>query len=886
MSEDASDSRRSKGPLWAPQFVLIVSLAITILAGWYVNNSSAIQDQARFRGLVDAATDDVSEGMGKYIAVLRGAAGLFAAFGRVSPDQFHSYITESDVQNRYPGFRAVGFAPRVSPAEVARFTTAARTQIDPHFKIWPSGNTGDAYPVAFLEPVTAINRNVIGFDLSSEPTRRAAIERARDTGVPALTGKLALLSHGDSESLAGFLVCVPIYVAKILPQTEAERRDAFVGFVYGAFVSDNLFHSLINTDASARLDVRIYSGSVPSSENLLHHSSSFPQSSSFTPRFNASRTIQLAGGTWTLQLSERPDFKLESGERLAPFIYLGGIGIGLVLFAVTRRQSLAQIAAQKNAADLLLATQALKASQARLRRLVDANLIGVIFFNSDRFITEANDEFLRIIGRTRESLGRPVHMDEITSPSHREHSRAVIAELLKSGVCPPFEFEFLNETTGSVPVLIGVAAVEGAHDSGAALNGVAFVLDLTESKRAQRDLQSAKETAESANRAKDQFLAVLSHELRTPLTPVLAIAANSSQDDRLPADIRDEMAMIHRNVELEARLIDDLLDLTRVGRGKLRLQLQVVDLHEIIGRAMTVCSQQEISAKRLRIEPRLLATNYHVRGDPARLQQVFWNLLKNAIKFTPDGGRISIHTTNEFITPESEPSIVIEVVDNGIGIEAEALPKIFDAFEQGSAARAAASGGLGLGLAISRGLVEAHGGAITASSDGISKGSTFTIRLSTTPTPIEIPSRPYKIPPPSKAPSTRPMKILLVEDHRDTARILAKLLTSSGHHVQIAPCVSDAIATAATNTFDVLLTDIGLPDGSGFDVLREIRLQPHHTAIPAIALTGYGAEQDHARTAESGFCEHLTKPISFEILNETIHRAITRTNQLISDTSM
>lgn len=241
--------------------------------------------------------------------------------------------------------------------------------------------------------------------------------------------------------------------------------------------------------------------------------------------------------------------------------------------------------------------------------------------------------------------------------------------------------------------------------------------------------QLARDEAEAASRAKDQFLAVLSHELRTPLTPVLMSVYTLQADSETSAKVRAALEMIQRNVQLEARLIDDLLDLSRITHNKVELQLEDIDLHDVVHSAVEVC-RGEIDAKKQKLTVELDARHHHVRGDAARLQQVFWNLLKNAAKFTPEGGRLRLESYN------FKGTVRIEVNDSGMGIEKQLLPKIFTPFEQGGGASFSAKyGGLGLGLAISKATVDAHGGRLTAESEGKNEGATFTVELPTVPQP-------------------------------------------------------------------------------------------------------------------------------------------------------
>jgi HAMP domain-containing protein/signal transduction histidine kinase/ActR/RegA family two-component response regulator len=360
-----------------------------------------------------------------------------------------------------------------------------------------------------------------------------------------------------------------------------------------------------------------------------------------------------------------------------------------------------------------------------------------------------------------------------------------------------------------------------------------------------------------SNLAKDQFLAMLSHELRTPLTPVLASALALESEPELPQEIQESLQMIRRNVELEARLIDDLLDLTRIDQGKVQLNFEIVDAHKLLQNALEIC-QPEIDRKHLHCSLNLGGQKVHMRADPARLQQIFWNLINNAVKFTPRNGQITVMTGND-----SDQQLRLEITDTGMGIEAEALPKIFDAFEQGGRTQL---GGLGLGLAISKTLVEAHHGTITAQSGGRNKGSTFTLVF-----PTRDRTEAQIAPAVSRTLAQRQsMRILLVEDHEDTNRSLTNLLRRRGYYVQPALNFQSALDLSEKEEFDVLVSDLALPDGNGIDLMRKLSSkQP----LFGIALTGFGMEGDIRTSREVGFQHHLVKPIDLNKLDALIQES-------------
>ncbi len=390
------------------------------------------------------------------------------------------------------------------------------------------------------------------------------------------------------------------------------------------------------------------------------------------------------------------------------------------------------------------------------------------------------------------------------------------------------------------------------------------VLYLVEEKT--RDMTLRNELL-SANAAKDQFLALLSHELRNPLSPVIAMVAELEAHLADSAEVRQALDVIRRNVELEARLIDDLLDITRIAKGKLKLSLEPVSVHNVLQRALEIC-HEEISQKALKIELNLNAHDHFVQGDPARLQQVFWNLIKNSVKFTDEGGRISLATSNP-----QPGQIEIDVSDSGIGIEPDKVSKIFTAFEQGQSSITRKFGGLGLGLAISKAMVLAHGGIISASSPGPNSGATFSVRLGTIAEPAakDGGSPPNGAQPVSRPmPAARPPRLLVVDDHEDTCTGLKMILERRGYDITVAYTADQATEKARQENFDLLISDIGLPDRSGYELMKEMRGR----GVPGIALSGFGMEHDVNRARAAGFSEHLTKPINFERLEEVIRQLL------------
>ncbi|MGV3534087.1 MAG: PAS domain S-box protein, partial [Chthoniobacteraceae bacterium] len=487
--------------------------------------------------------------------------------------------------------------------------------------------------------------------------------------------------------------------------------------------------------------------------------------------------------------------------------------------------------------DQKIAAEELRQSEERFRNLIEHAADGVFIADLDGVYLDVNTAACRMLGHDRDELiGRRITEfartdDLLAAPSFREwltsHREAGVAE-----------WEFYRKDGSALPVEVSTRVLPDQR-------WLAFARDITERRHVDEQLRQAKESAEAASRAKDHFLAALSHELRTPLNPVLMLASEHENDATLPEGLRADFATIRKNIALEARLIDDLLDLTRITRGKLKLELIPLDVHEVVHQAFSLVSP-DLEAKQIVVTLDLSAPDHVVVGDPVRLQQVFWNVIINAVKFTPPGGTIVIRSRNG-----AGRTVFVEVQDSGLGITPEELPCIFNAFSQGDHSSSPHRfGGLGLGLSIVRLLLEMHQGRIRAESGGAGKGATFAIELplsrsnATVLPPVIAPEMPVHV----------PRRILLVEDHEPTRSTLSRLLRNRGHEVQAADSIGVAKALAAADQFDLVVSDLGLPDGSGHDLMLELSSS---YGLRGIALSGYGMDDDVQRSTRCGFVSHL-----------------------------
>jgi PAS domain S-box-containing protein len=480
-------------------------------------------------------------------------------------------------------------------------------------------------------------------------------------------------------------------------------------------------------------------------------------------------------------------------------------------------------------------------------------------------ITFMNEVAENVTGWSKEeAVSQPVaSVFRIINEHTREAVESPVEKVLRSGkIVGLANHTLLIRKDGTeIPIDDSGAPI---REPGGALRGVVLVFrDFTEYKNSENELIQAKSVAEAASKAKDQFLAMLSHELRTPLTPVLATLNRWEITHELPEALHTDIEMVRRSVELEARIIDDLLDLTRISKGILSLTPEQTNVHGLL-ESLAGMYRSEIQAKDLRLTMQLNASRPYVYLDASRLQQVMWNLLRNAAKFTERGGAITVETAND-----ASGQILISVTDTGIGMDESTLSRLFIPFEQGEKDLSRRYGGLGLGLAISRALVDLLGGEISAASEGPGQGSQFEV---TFPGIEWEPSSQNGLADTEESRVSRAkLRILLVEDHADTGLAMSRLLEARGHQICMADSVSSAKELIEAADFDLLLCDLGLPDGTGIDVISHLR---RLRATPAIALSGFGMEEDLVRCIDAGFDLHITKPVNIKQLEASIERLI------------
>jgi PAS domain S-box-containing protein len=530
------------------------------------------------------------------------------------------------------------------------------------------------------------------------------------------------------------------------------------------------------------------------------------------------------------------------------------------VLAEAQRDRLEQERELRRASEHAQAEQALRDSMTLLRGISDST--GDVIFAKDRQgrMRFVNPAALSLIAKPMEQVIGKTDEEVLEDTAAARAAMANDRQVMESGLAADFE-EIVSLADGTRRIWFS-KKMPYRDGEGNVIGILGISRDITERKIAEDEVRQARDAAETANKAKDRLLSVVSHELRTPLNPILAMASLLETREDLPAGLREDIQMIRRNVEQEARIVDDLLNVTRLQRGKILLHHEVVDLHRLLDRVIRQFSPQS-EHKRLTVQTFFGATPQCVWADPGRMEQVFSNLLGNAVKFTPEGGSISVR-----VVSSGENRLRIEISDTGVGIEPEVLPKLFNPFEQGEQTVTRRFGGLGLGLVIVKGIMDLHGGTITATSAGRDKGTILSLELDAIQSPRT--SQPDDASP-AIAPANPRHRILLVEDHEDTLRTMRRILTGLGYIVLTATSVSEAMEKIENEAFDLLVSDIGLPDGSGLDIMRSLRLRKK---TKGIALSGFGDDDDILRSRAAGFADHLVKPVGMSALGRALEREL------------
>jgi len=518
------------------------------------------------------------------------------------------------------------------------------------------------------------------------------------------------------------------------------------------------------------------------------------------------------------------------------------------------------------------AQEELRASETQFREIFEQTPIGMTLCDLNGRYLHVNPAYCRIVGRTAEELLDPsLDFRDLIYPPDRPKMLALHRQLL-AGEIPAFFLEKRYVRKDGSTVWVRVTGTVRRNAQGRPLQFVRLVEDINDRKSAEAELallldseRSARAEAERVSRMKDEFLATLSHELRTPLNAIMGWSQILAEGGRDAQDMTEGLKTIERNARAQSQIMEDLLDMSRIISGKIRLNVQRLDLASIVQAAVDAV-RPAADAKGIRLQVVLDSYAGPVSGDPTRLQQVFWNLLSNAMKFTPKDGRV--HVVLERVNSHLE----VNIIDTGEGIAPEFLPYVFDRFRQADSSTTRRHGGLGLGLAIVKQLIELHGGSVRAKSPGQNRGTTFTVALPLTPVHPEPDPAPDRRHPRASTESLgrgacaeiAGVSILVVDDEPDARALIQRFLEDCDAKVTTAASAAEAIKLVPELRPDVLVSDIGMPVEDGYSLMRKVRaLDPQHGGdTPAVALTAYARAEDRVNAVRAGFQHHVAKPVN------------------------
>ena len=484
--------------------------------------------------------------------------------------------------------------------------------------------------------------------------------------------------------------------------------------------------------------------------------------------------------------------------------------------------------------------------------IVESSDDAIVSKNLQSIVISWNKGAERIFGYTAEEMiGQSI--SKLFPPDRLDEEARIVARLQQGGQVDHFETKRRRKDGELIDVSLTISPIRNAE--GVVVGASKIARDITEQKRAQQRLAEANEELQRANQIKAEFLTTLSHELRTPLNAILGWV-QILKDEPKAQDVAQAVPIIERNVRVQSQLIEDLLDISRIEAGKIKLDIQQIDLAALVAAGIESV-RPGAEAKQIRLTSAFSNVFGTVIGDKDRLQQIFWNLLTNAIKFTRRQGRI--HT----VIKRVDSHVEISVSDTGQGIAPEFLPHVFDRFRQADATTTRRHGGLGLGLSIVKYLTELHGGSVRVMSDGVGRGATFSVCL---PEDTAEARRNAEIDRAAMKSELTGIKVLVVDDEEDSVTIVRRILERRGALVRSANSMNEALAEFATFCPNVILSDIGMPGNDGYELISRLRAMPGGRAVPAVALTALARGEDRTRALHAGFQMHVTKPVDFNEL--------------------
>lgn len=808
---------------------------LLILQQLRANSDRAAEQQ--FELLVGKVTNAIEQRLIDHEQILFGAAGLFAASGEVSRAQWRAYVERQQLADRYPGIQGVGFSKVVRASEREAHEQSIRAEGFADYRIQPEGERPVYMPIVYLEPFNDRNRAAFGYDMYAEPVRHQAMRQAASTGKSRISGKVILRQETHGKVQAGVLIYVPLYHPAMPLETAEQRMNALLGFAYSPYRMDDLMEGILGA-ADLNLSLRIYSGPTQQAEQLLFASKEHAPGDAAH-----SQDVQLSiyGGTWTLHMESLPAFEsgFSANEGLVAIL---GAGISLLLFflisSLAFRQRRAEILAGQMTERIRENKRALQLSEERLSLALKGSNDGLWDLNLAADTFYASPRTWHMLGYQPGELQLSTRLwEQVLVAEDLPRTLAQLAQTMLSRLDQfTSELRFRHKDGRTVPVLVRGYIQRDAQGQPLRISGTS--MDLTEHKRIEQ--------------MKNDFVSTVSHELRTPLTSISGALGliNGGALGEVPPAMQQMLEIAYRNSQRLGHLINDLLDMEKIAAGKMSFDMHEHSLRQLLEEALA--SNQAFAAQ-LGVNCVLReAVDVQVWVDASRLQQVLGNFLSNAIKYTPEGGEVSLHCS----VPDAT-HVRISVTDQGPGIAAEFRARVFEKFAQADASDSRQKGGTGLGLAITKEFIERMGGKVGFdTAEG--QGTTFWCDLPILETCASTPE-------PGRG------HLLVVEDEPDTGRLLYLMLHDAGYSVERVQSLHAAREKLADHRYDAITLDLHLPDGSGAQLIEEIRRNPLTRHLPIVVISAASHFDEKTRDPRVVW---LHKPISTAQLLVALGKAL------------
>ncbi|MES2130570.1 MAG: CHASE domain-containing protein [Pseudomonadota bacterium] len=845
---------------------LFACLGLTIIAWHLIGTSTEQRARERFNAEVSLVTGHIDEHMRDYFQVLLSGQALFDASNQVDRDEWRRFVRRIDIKKNYPGMQGLGVARQVSAGGLPALEAEVRAEGFKDFAVRPPGARGDYAPVIFLEPFSDKNLRAFGYDLKSEPVRRATLVRAAESGQLAVSGRIQLVQDADGHVQWGLLMALPIYRNGMPTKDWQERQAALDGFVYSVFRLHDLMSSLLDPVAP-KVALEVFDG-VSTSPGDLMFSNTEANRSDYPNPFVSTATVKVGDAHWTLRVHSLPAFEAGIDRQKVVIVLIAGTLISLLFFSVAR----ALTGTREDA--LVLATQmteALKESEHRFAILVDSAVeFAIIATDLDGRIQTFSAGAERMLGYTAQEIvgiQTPAIFHVAAEVAQRSiELRAkfgrpfegfdVFVEYARRGHPETREWTYVRKDGVRLTVQLTVSPIR--VNDGAVAGFLGIARDVTEHKLAEDKLRAAMAQADAANQAKSEFLANMSHELRTPMNAVLGITYLLART-ALTAEQKKDLDMIRSSGQSLLGVLNDILDFSKIEAGKMELSLapfKLADMLETVAGIMSVNASERDLELSIWVDPDIPAT---LNGDALRLQQIIVNLAGNAIKFT-EAGEVSVQLHRVAAGP-GQVGIRMEVADTGIGMSAQQQERLFSPFTQADTSTTRRFGGTGLGLTISRRLVEMMGGTIGVHSVP-GQGTTFSVSVACELVPG----------PASAPPALAPMHVLIVDDSETSLRLLRQMAHSLAWNADVAPdgaAALDAVRALAAEkkSYDLLLVDWKLPDLDGLAITQMVHGLAPRTGV-VLMVSAFGRARMPVDATTLGADALLDKPVTMHRLQD------------------